>query len=93
MRTIQRRLTEPEFRAAVEAVRNKLSDEAITALRGAGLAAARCLRRLLHSNSDAIKLGAARGIIDSILKSRETEIERRLAEVERRLGGQHDQKT
>lgn len=84
-RTISRRLEDASFRAAVDAARAKMTDDVLQELRAAGLQAVRTLRRLLKADSDMIRVQAARSILDGVLKSRESELEKRLQAIEAKL--------
>lgn len=74
MSTIQRRLNDPEFTAEVARTREAMIEKASDGLADAAESAVTTLRDLLKSDSDQIKLGSARAILDSLLKFRESEI-------------------
>jgi hypothetical protein len=82
-RTVRRRLADPDFQARVRRVRADMLDRAAGALSAASVKAAAALAKLLDSDKEPVVLGAARVLLDSVLKVREqTELERRLAALE-----------
>ena len=86
-RTVHRRLEEPEFRARVARARRDMIQGATEGLAGAAESAVETLTRLLEAESDSVKLGAARAILDGVLRFREAEV---LAERVRKLEGRQD---
>lgn len=88
-RTISRRLAEPGFQAVVADLRAQALDRASGILADSATLAARTLRDLLEPTAqDTVRLAAARGILDAILRIREcVEFERRLSALEGRLWG------
>lgn len=87
-RTVNRRLTLSDFRAEVQRARAQLVDAAAGKITNGLDAAAECLRKLLTSDSDAIKLSAARALFDIGIRLKEVvELESRLLDVEERLNG------
>jgi hypothetical protein len=90
-KTIRRRLKDPEFQAKVEAARAQLVSQAIGRTAALGSSAMDSLRDLLSAKSEAVRLGAARTIVEAMYKGRELEIhDKRLAELERRLAELED---
>jgi hypothetical protein len=63
-RTAGRRLTDPNFRRRVHETRAALFERAIGRLARAATKAADTLRRLLNAQSDSVKLGAARALLE-----------------------------
>lgn len=82
-RTVQRRMSEPDFRRAVDDARAQLVSETLGRLISSGLAAAATLQSLLRAKSENVKLGAARAILELTQRYRESdELERRIAALE-----------
>lgn len=82
-RTVRRRLSDPEFCAAVEHARREMVAQAVAHLSGTATEAARTLRALLRARSEHARLGAARAVLDYLRQHRESvEIEQRLRELE-----------
>jgi len=87
-RTIYRRLEQPEFRTRVRELRSEMVDQAAGYLSRTAVKAVRTMESLLDSDSDTVRLGAARSILETGMKLRESaEFAERLAEVEARLEG------
>jgi hypothetical protein len=87
-RTVNRRLEDPAFRRRVEETRTAMFEVALGNLAGSLTEACSAVRSLLKSDSDQVKLGAARTIFDMTMPLLDSlTIDRRLAEIERRLGG------
>src|SRR5262245_22582697 len=71
-RTVRRRLESAEFRAQVDTTRARMVEAAVEKLSASGKLAVRTLRLLAKSStSDSVKLGAARGILEYMLKAHE----------------------
>lgn len=88
-RTVNRRVTETAFREEVQQVRNGLVATAAGRIAGLMDDAADALRELLRSQTEAIRLSAARTVFDVALRLKEcAELEGRLAAVEGRLNVQ-----
>ncbi len=86
VRTVQRRLDDGEFRGEVQRVRSQIVDAAAGRISNTLDAAAICLKNLLVSESDAIKLSAARALFEIGIRLKEVvELESRLQAVEDRL--------
>ena len=84
-RTVYRRLAEPGFRARLAASRDQLVVEALGELAASATEAAATLRRLLWARDERVQLGAARVLLDQLLRMRETvELAERVAALERR---------
>ena len=82
-RTIYRRLEDPDFRRRVDQARSELVTQAVGRLADASAAAVTTLRALLGADSESVRLGACRAILDLGLKLRESEeLERRIAALE-----------
>ena len=82
-KTVYRRLEDPAFRRQVAEARSAMVARAVGTLADASSAAAATLRRLLDADSETVRLGACRAILELGVKLRETEeLEQRLAAVE-----------
>lgn len=80
--TVTRRLTDAAFRRAVQDAQGELVERAIGVLADAATAGAEKLKKLLNAQSETVQLGAARALIDSIVKLRDySEIEKLKAEI------------
>ena len=86
--TISRRLKDPKFRAALDEARRQLFENAFGRVSAAATAAASTLIALLGRETPAaVRLGAARTLLESTCRFREThEMEERLKALEERLG-------
>lgn len=85
-RTVRRRLQEPGFRQEVQATRTQMVSEATGFLARASSGAAATLVHLLKAESEQVRLGAARSILELGARLREgEEFERRLASLEEML--------
>ena len=86
--TITRRLRDPKFRAALDDARRQLFDNAFGRVTAASQVAASTLISLLgRETPPAVRLGAARTLLESTCRFREThELEERLRALEERLG-------
>jgi hypothetical protein len=87
LRTVYRRLAEPDFRARVDAVRAEMVRRVAGLLTAAGIGSIKTFSTLQESAvSEAVRLGAARAIIELGCKVRESvELTERLAAVEAQL--------
>ncbi len=82
-RTIHRRLSEAGFRARVDELRSELVATALGRMADTMADAADTLRRLLGAESEAVRLGAARSILELGCRLRESvELEQRLTTLE-----------
>ncbi|QDU39218.1 Helix-turn-helix domain of resolvase [Maioricimonas rarisocia] len=87
-RTIYRRLEQAEFRTRVRDLRADMVDQAAGYLSRTAVKAVRTMESLLDSDSDTVRLGAARSILETGMRLRESaEFAQRLADVEARLEG------
>lgn len=85
-RTAYRRLADPAFRSRLAIVRDDLVREALGDLVGSASAAVATLRRLLAASNEHVQLGAARALLDQLLRLREAlELAQRVSALERRL--------
>jgi hypothetical protein len=86
-RTVYRRLAEPEFRAQVETMRTEMVQRVAGMLTAAGLGSVKTFAQLQESAvSEAVRLGAARAIVELGCKVRESvELARRLTKLEIQL--------
>ena len=90
-RTAYRRLNDSGFVQRVNNRRAKLLEEASARIAGAADEAVVCLRHLLTAESEAVRLGSARAILDQSLKLRDAvETDVRLAAVESMLVKQEE---
>jgi AcrR family transcriptional regulator len=86
--TVYRRLRDPEFCQQVTAARADLIEGAMGRTARSMSAAASTLRKLLKAPSDAVKLGAARALLEHGIKLRDSvDHERRLQALEQREQG------
>ncbi|AMV25216.1 hypothetical protein VT84_12525 [Gemmata sp. SH-PL17] len=87
-RTIYRRLAEPAFRGRLQALRADMVRRAAGLLTAAAGEAVRTLLSLQKDSAPpAVRLGAARAILELGIKVRElTDLETRIAELEHRAG-------
>ncbi len=84
--TVYRRLKEPVFRAQVDDARAALIAAAVARLGAASTRAVATLEGLLAADSEPVRLGAARAILDAALKWREHEdLTERVAALEAHL--------
>ena len=91
--TVYRRLQQPEFRTRVEEVRRETLERTTAQLSATGLQAVTTLRNLLNADSEHVRLGAARGILELGTRLRESlELEQRLAALEAASGMQGGQR-
>jgi hypothetical protein len=82
-RTGWRRWADPAFRAKVAELRAQVVDASLGAMTEGMTEAVETIRRLLVAESEAVRLGAARSIIDSAIKLRENvDFERRILALE-----------
>ncbi len=89
VRTVNRRLTLSDFRAEVQRARSQLVDAAAGKISNTLDAAADCLKSLLSSESDAIKLSAARAVFEIGIRLKEVvELEGRMQSVEEKLNAE-----
>ena len=85
-KTAHRRLADPAFRARLTALRTELLDAAAGRLAAAGTGAVDALQALLTAESEAVRLGAARSLLDLCFKSVDILTwDSRVAEIERKV--------
>jgi hypothetical protein len=85
--TAHRRLKEPEFRKRVDDARAELIAAAVARLGAASTGAVMTLEGLLAADSEAVRLGAAKAILDAALKWREhQDLTERVRVLEEQLG-------
>ena len=93
-RTAHRRRADPGFRAMVNRLRSDLIEDALGILSAAAIEAAATLRTLLLADSEAIRLAAARAVLDGLMKAREhitltEQLDRLEQSVQAKLGTDH----
>ena len=71
--SIRRRLQDPDFVAQIEETRRELSTRTMAKLVAAGCRAVATLEKLLDGESEMVRLGSARAILDHLLRYRESE--------------------
>jgi hypothetical protein len=82
-RTVYRRLADPAFRARVDAARSEMVQQVVGRLAAVGTIASQTLQELLGSESEAIRLGAARAALDFMFRGHEQDVlARRIAALE-----------
>jgi hypothetical protein len=85
-RTAYRRLADPGFQRRLVGARDELVTEALGELVASAGAAVARLRDLLDARDDRIKLGAAKALLDQLLRIRETvTLAERVSALEHRL--------
>jgi hypothetical protein len=85
-RTAARRWADPDFRRRVSELRGEIVARSLGRMADGMNEAADELRRLLGARSEAVRLGAARSLLELSVKLRDsTELEMRLAALEERL--------
>lgn len=81
--TVYRRFKDEAFRQQVRDVRSRILSRSVGRLSDATVAAVTTLRLLLTAEGDQVKLGAARAILDQVVRLREhTDLEERIAALE-----------
>lgn len=84
--TVWRRLQEPSFREELDRLKAEALEGVAGALATCSTAAVTTLYALLKARSEMARLGAARAILEFVIRVKEvTEIERRLAAIEETL--------
>lgn len=90
-RTATRRWADPEFRRLVSRQRGEMIGRAVGEMADGMTAAARTLRDLLACENPAVRLGAARSLLEIGVKLREAaELEERLTNLESQLTHQKE---
>ena len=87
--TVKRRLGDPAFRTRLRGVRSEIVERATGILTASAMESAKTLLELQKaSTAAAVRLGAARSVLEMGMKLREVvDIEERLSALEQRLGG------
>ena len=86
-RTAFRRLADPEFQQQISQLRSRMIDEALGRLSDASAEAVETLRILLAAESENVRLGSARTILELGSRLRESvELEQRISRIEKALG-------
>ena len=86
LRTVYRHLQDEDFRSRVQSVRSTMFEQTLSTLASTGVTAAQTLRDLLQAESESVRLGAARSVLELGGRLRESvEIEERLSNLERIL--------
>lgn len=89
-RTATRRMADPTFRREVMRLRGEMVNRAMGKLSDAMTAAADCLTALLTGDSEAVRLGAAKTILEETVKLRTAvEVEAQLVELETLIESNH----
>jgi hypothetical protein len=85
VRTVYRRLAEPQFRQQVDQLQNAIARRAAGLLTAASIPAIKTCTTLLESaRSESVRLGAAKAVVELAMKLREaTSLTDRVAELER----------
>jgi hypothetical protein len=87
-RTVRRRLEDPAFRARVDEARGELVRQAVSKLADIGALAGETLGELVREGSGAVRLGAARSILEFMFRGHELDtLARQVEELRRELGG------
>ena len=87
-RTVARRQDDPTFRRRIDHIRADMVHRAVGKMADGMVEAAETLRALLKAKSEAIRLSAARAILELSCKLREsTELAAKVAELEQKLLG------
>jgi len=87
-RTIRGWMSDPEFKKLIGTYQAAMVARALARLSGTAARAVLALIGCLKSKEDAIKIRAALGILDQLIRIRDSvEIERRLSELERKVRG------
>ena len=73
LRTVARRLNDPKFRQQIAEARSATVEQASARLTAASLMAIQTLLQLLGAESESVRLGTARAILEMGVKFRETE--------------------
>jgi hypothetical protein len=86
-RTVRRRLHDPSFRARVEEARSQMVSDAVGRLASLGVRSADALDGLLDSGVERVRLGAAKSVLELMLRGLEVhELARQVGEIKARLG-------
>ena len=91
VKTVRRRRCDNVFMQRVSEARGQMIKRATGRLAGAAEEAVTCLRHLLTSASDSVRLSASRAILESAVRFRESEeIEERITKLENQIKGNTD---
>jgi hypothetical protein len=86
-RTAYRRLLDPQFQQLIAQARDKLIDDALGQLADASVTAVQTLRALCTAESETVRLGAARSLLELTMRLREhVDFGARVASLEARAG-------
>jgi hypothetical protein len=86
VKTVRRKLADATFRERVRAARAELTERACGLLTAAGLEAVQVLSRLMAGGPPAVRLSAAKAVLDLGVKLREVvDLEAQVADLERRV--------
>ena len=89
LRTVARRLDDSRFRQQVAEARAATAEQIMARLTAGGLLAVQTLLQLLGAQSESVRLGSARGILELGAKLRESyELEVRISQLEQQLANQ-----
>lgn len=84
--TVVRRQADPEFAKELALAREKVLEQALDVLATTSVSACRVLAELLNASSENVQLGAARAVLENVLKVREyLVLTKRLDELRERL--------
>jgi hypothetical protein len=90
VRTAYRRLADPTFARRLAQVRDELISAALGELVDCASEAVATLRALLSASDERVRLGAAKGTLEQLLRLRETlSLSQRLAALERTMQQRH----
>ena len=91
--TVYRRLEDPDFKRRLVATRSAMLSRAVGTLADASTEAATTLRALLGADSETVRLGACRAILELGTRLRESEeLAQRLSALEAQVAQQPDQR-
>ena len=91
-RTISRRLKDPKFKAALDWRKDQILTATVAKLTNASTIAVDTLRELMTCDTNSVRLGAARSILElSVAMRTATEFAERIAALERRQVEEHHQ--
>lgn len=85
--TVGRRKRDPQFMLRVSWARGKMIETAAGRLASAAEEAVACLRTLLTDESSSVRLGAARSILESVVRFRElADLQDEMRQIQQQLG-------
>jgi AraC-like DNA-binding protein len=86
-RTVYRRLQDPEFKARVQQARADMVEQAVGQLSALGGMATQALQGLLKDQAGAVRLGAARTVLEHMFRAAQLDnLQRLVAEMQTELG-------